>query len=76
METVNKLSKAQEALGQEIKRIYTNIKKDSFSRKTLQYVEERRTQVQKLWNEVKVNDTQLKDLKTSETQHATYFASN
>lgn len=76
METVNKLSKAQEVLGQEIKRIHTNIKKDPLNRKTLQYVEERRTQVQKLWNEVKVNDTQLKELKTLETQHATYFASN
>lgn len=52
------------------------MKKDPSNRKTLQYVEEKRTQFQKLWNEVKVNDTQLRDLKTSETQHAMYYASN
>ena len=59
MEALNKLAKAQQELGHELNRVLTNLKKDSPSRRTKQYLDERQSKIEKIWSKVEYNHAQI-----------------
>ncbi|KAL1490148.1 hypothetical protein ABEB36_012888 [Hypothenemus hampei] len=73
MEEITRLTKTQEVLAKELQRIYTNMKKDSSSRKTQTYVQEKTAAVEKIWDEIKQNHDEMISLKDEKTEAAAYF---
>ncbi|KAL1516407.1 hypothetical protein ABEB36_000325 [Hypothenemus hampei] len=73
METINKISKKQGIIGEELDKLLANLRKTSASRKTEEYLQKNYASAHELWAQAKTNHETLTNLLNEETKNASYF---